>query len=129
MTISDPYLASIEEFVTSMMDEATKLPREAVEPREPRCRICRDETVRVRVNQLLDWHDAPIYLSLRGRAHAVTYMDILREAEPLNAGRDQRHRITYDSLRVHAKRHYDPAGIADYWQARTNKMLGIRPGK
>ncbi|WP_374023229.1 hypothetical protein [Mycobacterium sp. HNNTM2301] len=128
MTISDPYLASIEEFVTSMMDEATKLPQEAVEPKEPRCRICRDETVRVHVNELLDWRGAPIYLSLGGKAHTVTYMDILREVEPLNAGRDERHRITYDSLRIHAKRHHDPAGIADYWQARIDKMLGMRPG-
>jgi hypothetical protein len=126
MTVSDGYRASIEDFVMSIM--ATKLPREAVERKEPRCRICRDESVRLRVNQLLDWLGAPIYLSRRGRAHAVTYVDILRELEPLNAGRDERHRITYDSLRVHDKRHHDPAGIAAYWQARIDKMLGIPQG-
>jgi hypothetical protein len=125
MTVSDPYLASIEDFVMSMMAEATKLPREAVERKEPRCRICRDEGVRVLANKLLDSHGAPIYLSRRGRAHAVTYVDILRELEPLNTGLDERHRITYDSLRVHAKRHHDPAGIAAYWQARIDKLLGI----
>jgi hypothetical protein len=69
MTVSDDYLASIEDFVMSTM--TTKLPREAVERKEPRCRICRDESVRVRVNQLLEWRGAPIYLSRRGKAHAV----------------------------------------------------------
>jgi hypothetical protein len=126
MTISRDDVASMEEFLMSIM--TTKLPREAVERKEPRCRICRDESVRLRVNQLLDWLGAPIYLSRRGRAHAVTYVDILRELEPLNAGRDERHRITYDSLRVHDKRHHDPAGIAAYWQARIDKMLGIPQG-
>jgi hypothetical protein len=126
MTISEDDVASMEEFLMSIM--TTKLPREAVERKEPRCRICRDESVRVRVNQLLDWHGAPIYRGRRGKAHAVTYVDILREVEPLNGGRDERHRITYDSLRVHAKRHHDPAGIAAYWQARIDKMLGITQG-
>ena len=32
-------------------------------------------------------------------------------------------RITYDSLWVHAKRHYDLAGIAVYWRARMYKEL------
>lgn len=129
MSVSDDCHASIEDFVMSMIDEATKLPREAVEPKEPRCRICRDESVRVLANRLLDWLGAPIYLSPRGKAHAVTYTDILRELEPLNIGRDARRRITYNSLLVHAKRHHDPAGIADYWQARVDKMLGISQAK
>ena len=88
--------------------------------REPRCRICRDETVRVVVNELLDWRGVPIILG-RGKTHLVTYADILRDLEPLNEGRDERHRITYDSLWVHAKRHYDLAGIAAYWRTRMSK--------
>jgi hypothetical protein len=59
------------------------------ERREPRCRICRDETVRVLVNKLLDWHGAPLILG-RGKTHVVTYADILRDLEPLNKGRDKR---------------------------------------
>ena len=94
----------------------------AFERREPRCRICRDETVRVLVNELLDWHGAPIILG-RGKTHVVTYADILRELEPLNEGRDKRNRITYDSLWVHAKRHYDIAGVTAYWKARMDKEL------
>jgi hypothetical protein len=89
---------------------------------EPRCRICRDETVRVLVNKLLDWHGAPIILG-RGKTHVVTYADILRDLEPLNDGRDKRDRITYDSLWVHAKRHYDHAGVTAYWTARMHKEL------
>jgi hypothetical protein len=94
------------------------------ERREPRCRICRDETVRVLVNKLLDWRGAPIILG-RGKTHVVTYADILRDLEPLNKGRDKRNRITYDSLWVHAKRHYDLAGVTAYWRARLDKELGI----
>jgi hypothetical protein len=92
------------------------------ERREPRCRICRDESVRVVVNKLLDWQDAPILLG-RGKTHVVTCADILRDLEPLNKGRDNRDRITYDSLWVHAKRHYDHAAITAYWRARMHKEL------
>jgi hypothetical protein len=92
------------------------------ERREPRCRICRDETVRVLVNKLLDWHGAPIILG-RGKTHRITYAEILRTLEPLNEGRDKRDRITYHSLLVHAKRHYDLAGIAAYWRAQMHKEL------
>ena len=59
----------------------------------------------------------------RGKTHLVTYADILRDLEPLNKGRDKRDRITYDSLWVHAKRHYDDAAITAYWRARMHKEL------
>jgi hypothetical protein len=78
--------------------------------------------VRRLVNDLLDWHGAPINLG-RGKTHLVTYADILRDLEPLNAGRGKRDRITYDSLWIHAKRHYDLAGIAAYWRSRMDKEL------
>jgi hypothetical protein len=32
-------------------------------------------------------------------------------------------RITYDSLMVHAKRHYDLAATTAYWRARMHKEL------
>ena len=67
------------------------------ERREPRCRICRDETVRILVNELLDWRGVPIILD-RGKTHRITYADILHDLEPLNEGRGDRDRITYDSL-------------------------------
>lgn len=73
---------------------------------EPRCRVCRDETVRDRVNELLKWVGVPIPLG-RGKFHRVTYTRILRDLEPLNEGREAKERITYASLWVHAKRHVD----------------------
>jgi len=90
------------------------------ERREPRCRICRDESVRVGVNDLLDWRGVPIFLG-RGKFRRVTLTEIMRDLEPLNEGRDERHRLTYDCLWIHAKRHYDLAGVSAYWRARTQK--------
>jgi hypothetical protein len=58
-----------------------------------------------------------------GKTYWATYADILRVLEPLNEGRDKRDRITYGSLRVHAQRHYDPAGVAAYWSTRIYKEL------
>ena len=40
-----------------------------------------------------------------------------------NEGRDDKDRITYDSLWVHAKRHYDLAATTAYWRARMHKEL------
>jgi hypothetical protein len=93
------------------------------EIREPRCRICRDETLRTRVNDLLDWRGVPLIVDGGNRTHLITYTDILGMLEPLNEGRDERYRITYDSLWVHAKRHYDVAGKAAYWGARLVKEI------
>ena len=122
MSVSEVDVALIDDFLMSTMTRAAEPVRADFERREPRCRICRDETVRVLVNELLDWHGAPIILG-RGKTHVVTYADILRDLEPLNEGRDKRDRITYDSLWVHAKRHYDLAGITAYWRARMYKEL------
>ena len=58
-----------------------------------------------------------------GKTHWTTYADILRVLEPLNEGRDERDRITYDSLWIHTKRHYAIAGMAAYWSARMHKEL------
>jgi hypothetical protein len=56
-----------------------------------------------------------------GKSRRITLTEILRDLESLNEGRDKRDRITYDSLWVHAKRHYDLAGIAAYWRSRADK--------
>jgi hypothetical protein len=48
---------------------------------------------------------------------------ILRELEPLNKGRGTRDRITYNTLWVHAKRHYDTDAIVSYWTARMDKQI------
>jgi hypothetical protein len=92
------------------------------ERREPRCRVCRDPDVRRLVNDLLDWHGVPI-IREGGKIHRITLTEILRSLEPLNEGRDRRDRITYDSLWIHAQRHYSLAGKAAYWSAPMNKEL------
>ena len=102
------------------MIRAAEPVRADFERREARCRICRDEPVRVLVNELLDWRGVPVILG-RGKTHRITLTEILRDLESLNEGRDKRDRITYDSLWVHAKRHYDLAGIAAYWRSRADK--------
>jgi hypothetical protein len=122
MPVSEDDGGFIEDSLKSSMAREHEPLGAPFERREPRCRICRDETVRVLVNQLLDWHGAPIILG-RGKTHVVTYADILRGLEPLNERRDKRDRITYDSLWVHAKRHYDLAGLTAYWRARMRKEL------
>jgi hypothetical protein len=122
LTVSEDDLASIEDLLMSTMTRTADRPRATIEPREPRCRICRDENVRTLVNELLDWRGIPIMLG-HGKRHVVSYADILRELEPLNKGRDKRSRITYNSLWVHAKRHYELAGIMAYWKASMYKEL------
>ena len=79
------------------------------ERREPRCRICKDESAHSLANELLDLHGVPVVLG-RGKIHRITLTDILRDLAPLNEGRDDRHRITYDSLWNHSQRHYGLSG-------------------
>jgi hypothetical protein len=104
-------------FLRSAVTRAAEPVSADFERREPRCRVCRDGTVRIFVNDLLDWRGVPIILG-RGKIHRVTLTEILRTLEPLNEGRDNSDRITYDSLWVHAKRHYGLAGRVGYWSTR-----------
>ena len=96
--------------------------RADVERGEPRCRVCRDPDIRSLVDDLLVLRGIPIILG-RGKFHRITLTEILRDLAPLNEGRDKRDQITYDSLWVHAKRHYDLAGIAAYWRTRMSKAF------
>ena len=74
---------------------------------EPRCRICRDDDVRMLVNKLLGYKPMGLRLA-----------DILRILEPVNEGRSKTERVTYDSLWVHSKRHYDiQTPAAAIWRA------------
>ena len=104
----------------STITRAAEPVRVDVERREPRCRICREESVRVLVNELLDWRGVPIIREGR-KTHRITLTEILAWLEPLNEGRDKRDQITYDSLWIHAKRHYDLAGLVAYWGAQMSK--------
>jgi hypothetical protein len=84
---------------------------------EPRCRICRDESVRVLVNDLLDWHGVPL-IGGPGKTQTFTYAAIFRHLEPLNEGRGKSDQITYASLWVHAKTHYEVARARARWRAQ-----------
>ena len=90
------------------------------ERREPRCRICRHETVRILVDELLDSRGVPV-IAEGGKTHRITLTEILHSLEPINEGRDNRDRITYNSLWIHFQRHYSLAGIAAYWRTRMSK--------
>jgi hypothetical protein len=72
----------------STMTRADEPVRADFERREPRCRICRDETVRILVNELLDWRGVPVIRG-RGKIHRITLTEILRDLAPLNEGRDK----------------------------------------
>ncbi len=75
------------------------------------------------VNDLLDWHGVPVTQEGGSKRHRITYTDILSKLEPLNESRDEKDRITHDSLWIHARRHYDLEGLAAYWSARMHREL------
>ncbi|BCP12374.1 hypothetical protein MINTM020_44720 [Mycobacterium paraintracellulare] len=87
---------------------------------EPRCHICREEEVRVRVNELLDWRRVPIAWRPVGAVGVVSFADVLRE---VNGGRDEADWISHASLRVHVKRHYDLDAIVAHWAAQMDQAL------
>ena len=65
---------------------------------EPRCRICRNDQVRKKVNDLL--------------ATGASYAMILRALGDDNATLEQRDRVTIDSIRNHATRHFPVQQVA-----------------
>ena len=67
-------------------------------PVEPRCRVCRNDEVRQKVNDLL--------------SGGASYAMILRTLEQDNAKLDQRERVTIDSIRQHTKRHFPVQNVA-----------------
>ena len=67
-------------------------------PVEPRCRVCRNDELRRKVNDLL----------IGGASYAM----VLRTLEQDNAKLDQRDRVTIDSIRHHTKRHFPVQNVA-----------------
>ena len=61
-------------------------------PLEPRCRVCRNDQIRKKVNDML--------------AEGATYAMIVRNLEPDNVKLDTRERVTIDSVRNHTARHF-----------------------
>ncbi len=65
---------------------------------EPRCRICRNDQVRTKVNDLL--------------ATGASYAMVLRAIGDHNHKLEQRGRVTIDSIRNHATRHFPVQHVA-----------------
>jgi hypothetical protein len=65
---------------------------------EPRCRVCRNDLVRKKVNDLL--------------ASGASYAMILRALGHDNAALDKRDRVTVDSIRNHTARHFPVQQVA-----------------
>lgn len=65
---------------------------------EPRCRVCRNDEVRTKVNDLL--------------ASGASYAMIVRTLEDDNATLGSRDRVTIDSVRNHCARHFPVQNVA-----------------
>jgi hypothetical protein len=65
---------------------------------EPRCRVCRDEQVRTKVNDML--------------AIGVSYAHVVRALGEHNANCDRRDQVTIDSVRNHTQRHFPVRQVA-----------------
>jgi hypothetical protein len=88
MSVSVDDAASIEETVESMQ---LALPSNGFH-REPRCRVCRNDLVRTKVNHLL--------------ATGASYTMVLRALGEDNAALDKCDQVTIDSIRNHTTRHF-----------------------
>ena len=65
---------------------------------EPRCRICRNDSVRTKVNDLL--------------ATGASYAMVLRAVGDDNTKLDKCERVTIDSIRTHSRRHFPVQNVA-----------------
>ena len=85
--------------VADVLDETAALnglaPRHNGFHLEPRCRVCRNDTLRIKVNNLL--------------ASEASYTMILRALRDDNAKPD---RVTIDSIRNHTVRHFPVQNVA-----------------
>ena len=105
MTVSETISDSAGEIVESTELAALFGPL----PLEPRCRVCRNDEVRPKVNDLL--------------AVGTSYAMILRAIEDDNTKLDKRDRITIDSIRNHTARHFPVQNVA---QATYRRILERR---
>jgi hypothetical protein len=87
MALSQAVAAPIEEILGSV----ELAPRNGFRS-EPRCRVCRDEAACRKVNHML--------------ASGASYAFIVRSLAEDNAKRDERDRVTVDSVRNHCGRHF-----------------------
>jgi hypothetical protein len=94
MSVSETFRGVVDESVKSM-ESAPGITGLGL---EPRCRICRNDQVRKKVNDLL--------------ATGASYAMILRALGDDNAKLEQRKRVTIDSIRNHSTRHFPVQQVA-----------------
>jgi hypothetical protein len=96
--------------------------KKAIDPlahREPRCHICREEDLRVRVDELLRWRGIPL-IDGRGGFRRITYSDIWQS---LSVDGDEANPVSYSSVWNHAKRHYGRSVTVDAFTAWMKQEL------
>ena len=92
---------SVSEAVRDLVDDtvaSTELATRNGFHLEPRCRVCRNDRMRKKVNDLL--------------ASGASYAYILRTLGEDNAKLDRRDRLTVDSVRRHCRRHFPIQSVA-----------------
>jgi hypothetical protein len=90
---------SLVEMVDDVLDESIELPPSVDGFHiEPRCRVCRDDEMRKKVNDLL--------------ASGASYAMILRALGDANANLDKGDPVTINSIRNHAARHFPVQQVA-----------------
>jgi hypothetical protein len=94
MTVSE----TISDSVSETVDSTTLAALFRQLPLEPRCRVCRNDALRAKVNGLL--------------AVGASYAMILRAVEDDNTKLDKRDRVTIDSIRNHTARHFPVQNVA-----------------
>ncbi len=94
MTLSQTVVDSVDNNVQSMQ----LAPKITGLHLEPRCRVCRNDQVRTKVNDLL--------------ATGASYAMVLRALGEDNAKLDKRDRVTIDSIRNHTVRHFPVQSVA-----------------
>ena len=94
MTVTEAITESVSETVKSI-----ELPAVLHQfPLEPRCRVCRNDQLRTKVNDML--------------ATGISYAMILRALQKDNDQLDTPDRVTIDSIRNHTRRHFPVQNVA-----------------
>jgi len=93
MALSQAIAAPIDEIVEAM----ELAPRNGFHA-EPRCRVCRDDEIRTKVNDML--------------VTGASYAYIVRALGEDNSKCDRRDRVTVDSVRNHCRRHFPIQQVA-----------------
>ena len=108
MTLSQALATPVDE----IMESSALAPRINGFHLEPRCRVCRNDVLRKKVNDML--------------ASGASYAMVLRALAERNNKLDKRDRVTIDSIRNHCGRHFPVQNVA---KATYREILERRAGE